>query len=208
MTDRGDTRRGYSSPDASPDFSDIPELDETLWKQAELVEPDRIAPAILAGASGPSQLELVVIDRLRRGLGCPESAGWLFTSGGSAASLDAFVAAREAAGPPELERAVRGDSGTGIGHSVPSSPSPGPLRWPRRAASPGQPGGRNGAARARRCGELSTAAWMGRSRAAPCCAARSSTSSAHWFRLLPASSAACAALPCTSGLTRNITRPE
>ena len=52
-------------------------------------------------ASGPSQLELVVIDWFRRWLGYPESAGGLFTSGGSAASLDALVAAREAAGSPE-----------------------------------------------------------------------------------------------------------
>ena len=52
-------------------------------------------------ASGPSQLELVVIDWIRRWLGYPEGAGGLFTSGGSAASLDAFVAAREAAGHPE-----------------------------------------------------------------------------------------------------------
>lgn len=53
------------------------------------------------GASGPSQLEVVVIDWFREWLGYPESAGGLFTSGGSAASLDAFVAAREAAGAPE-----------------------------------------------------------------------------------------------------------
>ncbi|MCY3733969.1 MAG: aminotransferase class I/II-fold pyridoxal phosphate-dependent enzyme, partial [Chloroflexi bacterium] len=52
-------------------------------------------------ASGPSQLELVVIDWLRRWMGYPESAGGLLTSGGSAASLDAFVAARESAGHPE-----------------------------------------------------------------------------------------------------------
>ncbi len=52
-------------------------------------------------ASGPTQLELVVIDWLRCWLGYPESAGGLFTSGGSAASLDAFVTAREAAGHPE-----------------------------------------------------------------------------------------------------------
>ena len=52
-------------------------------------------------SSGPSQLELVVIDWIRRWLGYPESAGGLFTSGGSAASVDAFVAAREAAGHPE-----------------------------------------------------------------------------------------------------------
>jgi aromatic-L-amino-acid decarboxylase len=53
------------------------------------------------GASGPSQLEVVVIDWFRDWLGYPETAGGLFTSGGSAASLDAFVAAREAAGAPE-----------------------------------------------------------------------------------------------------------
>ena len=52
-------------------------------------------------ASGPSQLELVVIDWLRRWLGYPKSAGGLLTSGGSAASLDAFVAARESAGHPD-----------------------------------------------------------------------------------------------------------
>ena len=52
-------------------------------------------------ASGPSQLELVVIDWLRRWVGYPEGAGGLLTSGGSAAALNAFVAAREAAGNPE-----------------------------------------------------------------------------------------------------------
>ena len=52
-------------------------------------------------SSGPSQLELVVIDWIRRWLGYPESAGGLLTSGGSAASLDVFVAARESAGHPE-----------------------------------------------------------------------------------------------------------
>ena len=52
-------------------------------------------------SSGPSQLELVVIDWIRRRLGYPETAGGLFTSGGSAASVDAFVAAREEAGHPE-----------------------------------------------------------------------------------------------------------
>ncbi|MCY4639461.1 MAG: aminotransferase class I/II-fold pyridoxal phosphate-dependent enzyme [Chloroflexi bacterium] len=52
-------------------------------------------------ASGPSQVELAVIDWFRRWLGYPEGAVGLFTSGGSAASVDAFVAAREAAGHPE-----------------------------------------------------------------------------------------------------------
>ena len=52
-------------------------------------------------SSGPSQLELVVIDWFRRWIGYPESAGGLLTSGGSAANLDALVAAREAANNPE-----------------------------------------------------------------------------------------------------------
>ena len=65
-------------------------------------------------ASGPSQLELVVIDWFRRWLDYPESAGGLFTSGGSAASLDALVAAREAAGHPERATVYMSDQG----HSV------------------------------------------------------------------------------------------
>ncbi len=52
-------------------------------------------------ASGPSEVELVVIDWIRRWIGYPDDAGGLLTSGGSAAILDAFVAAREAAGNPE-----------------------------------------------------------------------------------------------------------
>ncbi len=52
-------------------------------------------------ASGPSQLELVVIDWIRGWLGYPKTAGGLMTSGGSAAALDAFVAARERADNPE-----------------------------------------------------------------------------------------------------------
>ncbi|MCY3725393.1 MAG: aminotransferase class V-fold PLP-dependent enzyme [Rhodobacteraceae bacterium] len=52
-------------------------------------------------ASGPSQLELVVIEWFRSWIGYPESAGGLLVSGGSAAALNAFVAAREAAGNPE-----------------------------------------------------------------------------------------------------------
>ena len=52
-------------------------------------------------ASGPSQIELVVIDWFRRWLDYPESAGGVLTSGGSAASVNAFVAARENANHPE-----------------------------------------------------------------------------------------------------------
>jgi len=53
------------------------------------------------GSGGPSQLELVVIEWFRQWLGYPESGGGLFTSGGSAAILDALVAAREQAGDPK-----------------------------------------------------------------------------------------------------------
>jgi len=52
------------------------------------------------GSAGPSQLELVVIDWFRQWVGYPASAGGLFTSGGSAAILDALVAAREHHGAP------------------------------------------------------------------------------------------------------------
>ncbi len=52
-------------------------------------------------SSGTSQLELVVVDWLRGWIGYPETAGGLLTSGGSAASVEALVTAREAAGHPE-----------------------------------------------------------------------------------------------------------
>ena len=52
-------------------------------------------------ASGPSEVELAVVDWFRRWLGYPEGAGGLFTSGGAAAALDALVAAREAAANPQ-----------------------------------------------------------------------------------------------------------
>ena len=62
-------------------------------------------------ASGPSQVELVVIEWFRRWLGYPEGAGGLFTSGGSVSTVDAFVAAREAAGHPERATAYMSDQG-------------------------------------------------------------------------------------------------
>ena len=52
-------------------------------------------------SSGTSQIELVVIDWIRQWLGYPEGAGGLLTSGGSAASVEAMVTAREAAGHPD-----------------------------------------------------------------------------------------------------------
>ena len=60
-------------------------------------------------ASGSSQLEAVVIDWFRRWLGYPDTAGGVMTSGGSAAALDAFVAAREAAGHPARATVYMGD---------------------------------------------------------------------------------------------------
>ncbi len=64
-------------------------------------------------ASGPSQVELVVLDWFRRWLGYPEGAGGLLTSGGSAASIDAFVAAREAAANPERPSVYMSDQSHG-----------------------------------------------------------------------------------------------
>ncbi len=52
------------------------------------------------GGAAPSMVELVVLDWFRQWIGYPETAGGLLTSGGSAASLDGFVAAREHAGYP------------------------------------------------------------------------------------------------------------
>ena len=66
-----------------------------------LVSGFNINAATWLTASGPSQLEAVVIDWFRRWLGYPRTAGGILTSGGSASSLDAFVTAREAAGNPE-----------------------------------------------------------------------------------------------------------
>ena len=51
-------------------------------------------------ASGPSQIEAVVIGWFRQWFGLPAGAGGLMTSGGSSAALHAFVAARESAGNP------------------------------------------------------------------------------------------------------------
>ena len=48
-------------------------------------------------AAGPNEIELVVLDWFRQWLGMPESTGGLLTSGGSAATLTAVVAARHAA---------------------------------------------------------------------------------------------------------------
>lgn len=52
-------------------------------------------------SSGTSQLELTVTDWMRSWIGYPETAGGILTSGGSAATVEAFVTAREAAGHPD-----------------------------------------------------------------------------------------------------------
>ena len=64
-------------------------------------------------SSGTSQLELIVVDWMRGWLGYPETAGGLLTSGGSAASLEALVAAREAAGHPERPAVYMSDRSHG-----------------------------------------------------------------------------------------------
>ena len=66
-----------------------------------LVSGFNINAASWLTASGPSQLEAVVTDWFRQWLGYPATAGGILTSGGSASALNAFVAAREAAGNPE-----------------------------------------------------------------------------------------------------------
>lgn len=62
-------------------------------------------------SAGPSQLELVVLDWFREWLGMPEGTGGLLTSGGSAANLDALVAARHAAGDPTEPVVYMSDQG-------------------------------------------------------------------------------------------------
>ena len=58
------------------------------------------------GASGPSALELVVIDWFRQWVGYPEGAAGVLVSGGSAANLTALACAREARIGVMDERAV------------------------------------------------------------------------------------------------------
>lgn len=60
-------------------------------------------------SAGPSQVELVVLEWIRGWIGFPEGAGGLFTSGGSAANLDAVVALREAADNPPRPSFYMGD---------------------------------------------------------------------------------------------------
>src|SRR5947207_15689899 len=58
------------------------------------------------GASGPSALELVVLDWFRQWVGYPEQAAGVLVSGGSAANLTALACAREAGIGPMDQHAV------------------------------------------------------------------------------------------------------
>lgn len=57
-------------------------------------------------SSGPSQVELVVMDWFKQMLGLPQEAAGLLTSGGSVANLTALAAARHAVLNDQLEGAV------------------------------------------------------------------------------------------------------
>jgi glutamate/tyrosine decarboxylase-like PLP-dependent enzyme len=57
-------------------------------------------------ASGPSEVELVVLDWLAAVLGCPRGTAGILTGGGSEANLTALVVARDRLPYPERERAV------------------------------------------------------------------------------------------------------
>lgn len=58
-------------------------------------------------ASGPNELELVVLDWFRQWLGLPQGAGGILTSGGSNASLTAMIAARHQAVGDDPTRLAR-----------------------------------------------------------------------------------------------------
>ena len=57
-------------------------------------------------ASGPTEIELVTIDWLRQACGLPESAGGVFTTGGSAANINALAVARHVLLDGDMEGAV------------------------------------------------------------------------------------------------------
>jgi glutamate/tyrosine decarboxylase-like PLP-dependent enzyme len=57
-------------------------------------------------ASGPSMVELVVLDWIKEFLGCPQETRGIFTSGGSEANLTALVTARERLSYEDRGRAV------------------------------------------------------------------------------------------------------
>lgn len=58
-------------------------------------------------ASGPNQIEVLVLDWFRTWLGMPHGSGGLLTTGGSAANLTAMIAARHAAVGDDAARIAR-----------------------------------------------------------------------------------------------------
>lgn len=62
---------------------------------------------VWAVASGPNELELVVLDWFREWLGMPRGTGGLLTSGGSTATLTAMIAARHATVGEDASRLPR-----------------------------------------------------------------------------------------------------
>jgi glutamate/tyrosine decarboxylase-like PLP-dependent enzyme len=62
--------------------------------------------AVWLEASGPSQVELIVLDWFKEFLGCPPETRGLLTSGGSEANLTALVAAREPLSHDDRGRAI------------------------------------------------------------------------------------------------------
>ncbi len=64
-------------------------------------------------SSGPSQIELTVLEWFREWLAMPEGAGGVLTSGGSAANLLAIALAREVAGSPLRPVVYLSDQGHG-----------------------------------------------------------------------------------------------
>lgn len=64
-------------------------------------------------SSGTSQVELSVVEWIRQWIGYPETAGGLITNGGSTASVEALVAAREASGHPDRPTIYMSDQSHG-----------------------------------------------------------------------------------------------
>ena len=66
-----------------------------------LADAHNVVQANWREASGPSQIEVTVLDWFRKWLRYPKAGSGVLTSGGSAANLIAIVAARETAGNPD-----------------------------------------------------------------------------------------------------------
>ena len=91
---RGRPKAGTAT--GSHDRSGLEMDREQMLQLANQVADHQVNQCTWLTSSGPSQLELVVIDWIRQWVGYPEGAGGLLTSGGSVATITALVAAREA----------------------------------------------------------------------------------------------------------------